>query len=216
VYVKTNAADILDRELSSVKKGVVIIGSVHDPYQPAEKTYTITHQILQVIKNHGFPCHILTKSPLVLRDIELLASLKSYVTVSLVTLQQPLARLFERHAPSPKDRLRTIERLSKEKIRTGAAIIPIIPYVNDSELGEIVKAVHQAKGSYVLHQYLELKGDQKQCFTNLLSQDYPSLISKYQVLYKDDIRPLQSYRSSVDNIMKKTCSSMKISEKIKL
>ncbi|MCK5458581.1 MAG: hypothetical protein KAI20_01710, partial [Thermoplasmatales archaeon] len=68
IYVKNNSVEILENELQTVEKGVIIIGSVHDPYQRAEQTYEITKKILKTIKKYQFPCHILTKSTLILRD----------------------------------------------------------------------------------------------------------------------------------------------------
>ena len=84
IYVKTNIIEILEKELETIKNGRIIIGSVNDPYQIIEKKYQLTNTILETLKEYNFPCHILTKSPLILRDLDLLSQLESMITISMI------------------------------------------------------------------------------------------------------------------------------------
>ena len=216
VYVKTNAPAVLHQEIASAKKGMIIIGSVHDPYQPAENTYKLTRQLLQVIKQHEFPCHILTKSPLVLRDVDLLKTLHCLVTVSIISLDPLVSQIFEHNAPSPNERLHIVRTLYYKGISTGVAWVPILPYITDMNGEYLVRAAHDANARYFLDEHLELKGDQKQIFEDILTRYYPRLTLKYQKLYQDDIKPTKSYRDMIDKKLKRYRTTYNISKKIVL
>ncbi len=179
IYVKANVVDILKKELEHNKKGRIIIGSVHDPYQKTEKKYKLTRTILETLRQFNFPCHILTKSPLVLRDIDLLSQLECMITVSISSLDDKVVRIFEPEVPSPNDRLQTVQTLRNQGITAGVALIPILPYIVESEVESIVKAARSIDAQYLLHKHLELKGDQERLFRNLIKAHYPHLLSKY-------------------------------------
>ena len=87
IYIKSNAVELLKSEITQIEKGIIIVGSVHDPYQKAEEYYKITRRLLKIIQNNNFSCHILTKSNLVLRDIDILSKI-SKCKVHIVTFQQ--------------------------------------------------------------------------------------------------------------------------------
>ena len=87
IYIKTNASEILNEELKNNKNGRIIVGSVHDPYQNIEKELKITRELLEIIKENGFSCHILTKSDLILRDLDIISNIKDcLVTISIISL----------------------------------------------------------------------------------------------------------------------------------
>lgn len=215
IYVKTNASSILEKELKKEKKGTIILGSVHDPYQKAEEKYKITNDLLKIIHKHGFPCHILTKSDLVLRDLDILSKLKSVkVTISLVSLKDKVVDICEKNIPSPNVRLKTIEKLTKKGITAGLAVIPVLPFIAENELEEIVKSAKYHNARYLLHKHLELKGDQKIFFNNLLKKSYPRLVKKYEKLYKDSYLPDEKYILDTNKIIEKMCNSYKLKNKI--
>jgi len=214
IFVKMNAPDLLSDELAQAKNGRIIIGSVHDPYQPAENTYGITRQLLQIIKQYDFPCHILTKSPLILRDVDLLSSINSYVTISMPSLQPKVLHMLEPDAPSPEKRLQTVQSLVKQGIYTGIAMIPVFPLITDQEIEPMISIAHEYNARYFLHKHLELKGDQRQKFEGLLTQHYPTLITRYRDLYQDDIKPIKSYRDSLEKIITTHCKTYKMANKI--
>ena len=214
IYVKTNANTILKKELEQLEKGVIIIGSVHDPYQKVEEKYEITKNLLKTIKNFHFPCHILTKSNLALRDIDLLSDMQCFVTISIISIDKYISHVFEENVPSPKERLKVLETLRKHGIKAGLALIPILPYIVESELKDIVKAANNSNAQYLLHKHLELKGDQKRVFKDIIRNHYPHLLKKYNKLYKDNIRPDRKYIAELDNEMYKLCKKYNIPKRI--
>ncbi len=201
IYIKKNIIDVLKEELASIKTGRIIIGSVHDPYQNAEKEYEVTKRVLETIKDHNFSCHILTKSPLVLRDLALITQLNCLVTISLLSLNDQVVRIFEPMVPSPSERMRTLQALRKQNIKAGVAFIPLLPYITDSELESMFQAAQSIDAQYLLHKHLELKGDQKQHFRNLIQMHYPHLLTRYDILYTHDIKPNATYIKKFNDVL---------------
>ena len=215
IYIKTNAAQLLKKELETTEKGTIIVGSVVDPYQKAEESYNITRNLLEIIEQYDFPCHILTKSNLVLRDIDLLSKMSDCkVTISITTLNQSVSDLFERDVPSPMERLKTIEKLSEIGINAGLAVIPILPFIAEEELENIVKSAKKHKAHYILHKHLELKGDQKGIFMKILEESYPNLVKKYEELYKVSYKPDDAYVSKINDALEKLCITYKLKNRI--
>lgn len=216
IYIKKNIIDILKKELTSIKSGWIIIGSVHDPYQHAEKEYEITKQVLETIQNHNFSCHIITKSPLVLRDLDLITHLDCMVTISIVSLNEQVVRIFEPAVPSPSERMRTLQTLRKHHIKAGIAFIPLLPYISDSELDSMFQAALSVDAYYLLFKFLELKGDQKQHFRNLLKIHYPALLQKYDTLYEHSIKPDETYITELNDTLSRYYKKYNIPAKIPL
>jgi DNA repair photolyase len=214
IYVKTNVVDVLKKELKQIKDGKIIIGSVHDPYQNTEKEFKLTKTILETLKEFNFSCHILTKSPLILRDIDLLSQLECMVTISISSLNDQVVRIFEPEVPSPNDRLRTVEHLRSQGITAGVALIPMLPYIVESEIESIVKAARSVDAQYLLHKHLELKGDQERLFRNLIEAHYPNLLPKYDSLYDNDFNPRKEYIQELNAILSEYCKKFKIPDKI--
>lgn len=217
IYIKINAAQLLAEELEKNKKGTIIVGYTVDPYQKAEKKHQITRNLLKIIRQNGFNCHILTKSKLVLRDIDVLSKIRNcIVTITLITLNEKTSEVFEKNTPSPIDRLQTLEKLSDNNIKTGVAVIPVLPFITEKELGNIVKLSKEYKAQYVLHKHLELKGDQKKIFIKTIEKSYPHLAKKYEKLYVDSYKPDNNYVTKINNIMNKWCTRYNIENKIKM
>ena len=215
LYIKTNAAEVLDKELKQRKKGRIIVGSVHDPYQNLEKEYKITRELLEVIKQHGFSCHILTKSPLILRDKDILSRMDSpLVTVSISSLNEEISRIFEKNVPLPEERLQTIQTLSEDGIKAGLAVIPILPFIVENEFESIIKSARNCNAQYVLHKHLELKGDQKTRYINIIQEYFPELIKKYDELYKDSYMPNTNYILDINKNIEQLCKKYKIKKRI--
>jgi DNA repair photolyase len=214
IYVKDNVVDVLKKELKQIKDGKIIIGSVHDPYQNTEKEFKLTKTILETLKEFNFSCHILTKSPLILRDIDLLSQLECMVTISISSLNDQVVRIFEPEVPSPNDRLRTVEHLRSQGIKAGVALIPMLPYIVESEIESIVKAARSVDAQYLLHKHLELKGDQERLFRNLIEAHYPNLLPKYDSLYDNDFNPRKEYVQELNAILSEYCKKFKIPDKI--
>lgn len=126
--VKTNAPDLLAREIKRKKKGNVWMSGVCDPYQPAEEKYELTKQCLEILSTYNWPVTIQTKSPLVLRDIDLMKrGNNKKVGLSITTGDKKMREIFEPNTPSVKDRVETLKRLHSQGIETFVMIAPLLP-----------------------------------------------------------------------------------------
>lgn len=156
---KPNAAKLLKQELAAknYQCSPISLGANTDPYQPIERDYQITRQILQVLNDSRHPCHIVTKSAMIERDIDILQQMASHnlvrVHISVTTLDPALSRILEPRASSPKRRLQTIQTLRAAGIEVTVLIAPVIPVLTDAELENIVKAVLEA-GALDVHYIL--------------------------------------------------------------
>jgi len=215
IYIKSNAVEIFNKEKKQIENGIIIVGSVHDPYQKAEEKFKITRNLLKLIYKNNFSCHILTKSNLVLRDIEILSKIKKcFVTISLTSINKTITNIFEKDVPSPKIRFETIKNLSKSGITTGIAIIPILPYINEKEIEDIIKLAKDNCANYILYKYLELKGDQRKSYLNILNKQYPELLDKYKKLYQDSYLPDDDYVLKIKKKVNKLSKNYGLKNKI--
>jgi DNA repair photolyase len=143
--VKTNAPELLQREIAKSSPGRVWVSGVCDPYQPLEKRYQLTRKCLEILLQHGWPVTIQTKSPLVLHDVDILKDRdKLEVGLSVTTADDGMRRLFEPYAPPIAERIRALEQLHQAGVRTFAMIAPLLP--GAQELAAILKG----KVDYVL------------------------------------------------------------------
>src|SRR5204862_8155546 len=157
IYVKQHAADLLRQELRRVKAGEEIaIGTATDPYQPAERRFEVTRAILEEFARHeGLELGIVTKSNLVLRDIDLLQEIGRKndisVHVTITTLNVDLARILEPRAPRPDLRLEAVRRLNQAGINAGVSCSPVIPEITDSprDLDAVARATAEAGGKHI-------------------------------------------------------------------
>ena len=128
VDVKINAPDLLKREITKKKPGKVWISGVCDPYQPLEAKYGLTRQCLEILAQNNWPVVVQTRSPLVLRDIDILKAGRDFeVGLSVTTADDSIRKLFEPDAPPIKDRIMALDELHKAGIRTYVMIAPILP-----------------------------------------------------------------------------------------
>ncbi|KYK20824.1 hypothetical protein AYK21_05530 [Thermoplasmatales archaeon SG8-52-2] len=215
IYIKTNALEIFNKEIKQIKKGKIIVGSVHDPYQIAEKNFKITRNLLKLIHKNNFTCHILTKSNLVLRDLDILSKInKCFVTISLTSLNKKITNIFEKKVPFSEIRLDTIKKLSKSGITAGLAIIPILPYITDKEIEDILKLAKENNTSYILYKHLELKGDQRTLYFNILKKHFPGLLDKYKKLYHNSFHPDNDYIFRIKKEINILCKNYGLKNKI--
>jgi len=204
VFVKVNAPEILRAELTrpSWKRELVAVGTATDPYQPAEARYRITRRILEVLAQSRTPASVVTRSPLVLRDVDVLQELarKAGVTVclSVATLDPELARQLEPTVALPRHRLRAVEELSKAGIRTGVLLAPVLPGLTDQphNLEAVVRAAAHHGAHFVAHNVLHLGEVTRQAFWSFLQTHYPDLVPLYTELYPGRYAP-SSYRRVV-------------------
>ena len=205
VDVKINIAEVLTQELQKVPRGRVILGSVHDPYQPVEERTGLSRSILSALRDHGFSCHILTKSPLVLRDLPLIVSFDCAVTVSLLSVNETVAQVFEPSVVSPQERLVMVRLLRDVGVTAGVALLPVLPLIVEPDLEATVDAAANAHASYLLFKHLELQGEQRGRFMEILRDRYPGFVSHYQQLYKNAISPDHEYLDSMTTRIETLC-----------
>jgi len=142
VDVKANAPDVLMRQLRRSERGGIIMSSVTDPYQPVESRYMITRRCLEVMTSYQFPLDILTKSPLVLRDMEIIRRLEDVeVGLTITTDDDMMRRLFEPHAPPIGSRINALRELHRAGIRTYAFIGPVLPMNPDKLAKQLIPGV---------------------------------------------------------------------------
>jgi DNA repair photolyase len=192
IRVKTNVAEVLRWELSrpSWKRETVSIGAATDPYQPAEGRYRLTRGCLQAFADFASPAGIITRGPLVVRDVDVLTSLahraELSITFSIPTLDDDVWRRTEPGTAHPRQRLRAIERLSAAGIRVGVGMAPILPGLSDrpEQLEAVVAAARDAGASHVWCGVLHLRDGTRQHFLDVLSRHWPELLPRYLADYR--------------------------------
>ncbi|HDO19466.1 MAG TPA: radical SAM protein, partial [Thermoplasmatales archaeon] len=202
VFIKYNAPEILPQELNGLERGTVIVGSTSDPYQMIEAEQCLTKRILDILTENGFPFHILTKSAMVLRDISLITKGNSTVTVSFSTLDEELRRIVEPHASSINDRIETLKVLSEKGVTAGVALMPVIPILSEMHLEDCIEKFSKAGARYLIYETLELKGDVRRRFLDVIRMHYPDIATRIEKLYKNSYKP-KGY--DIDKKIKKYC-----------
>jgi DNA repair photolyase len=197
IIAKTNAADVLRDELlaRNYKPSLILVGSATDPYQPAERSLSITRSVLQVLAQCRHATGVITKNSLIERDIDVLAPMAAqslaatYVTIT--TLDHALARILEPRAASPTRRLRTIETLAKAGVPVGVSVAPVIPFITEPELEKIMDAAANAGASSAFYTVLRLPWEVKGLFTDWLGTHFPD--RKARVLHRlEEMRGLSA------------------------
>ncbi len=190
LFAKPNAAKLLEKELANPNYEVrtMAIGTNTDPYQPIERRYRIMREILEVLDRTNHPVGIVTKSALVVRDIDILSSMAKRglvkVALSVTTLDRRLARAMEPRAATPERRLETLRLLSAAGIPTTVMVAPVIPALNESEIERILETAYSAgvrEAGYVL---LRLPLEVKDVFKEFLEREYPDRAKHVMTIIK--------------------------------
>ncbi|MGO9287366.1 MAG: radical SAM protein, partial [Polyangia bacterium] len=187
IRVITNAAELLDQELRDTPKDIIVTGD----YQPLDARFRLSRALLQTCLNHGFPTAVVSKSPGVVRDLDLVCEIgrKSWACLafSIGYLQSDgYWRIFEPYAPSIESRFRAMRRASDAGIYVGTALIPVLPFITDSDdqLAVIIKRTRDSGGQFVLAGGLVLGADVRTEFYRSLERMGGSpLVNRYQRLY---------------------------------
>jgi len=190
LFIKPNAAALLREELTATnyQPATIALGANTDPYQPIERDYRITRQVIEVLQEFNHPFGIVTKSASVLRDLDILTEMAKRglvkVAVSLTTLDAKLARSMEPRASTPTKRLSALEILSKAGIPTVVMMGPIIPGLNDAEIENILKAARNVGVKEAGYTMLRLPHEVKDIFKDWLEKEYPDRAAKVMSLVK--------------------------------
>lgn len=186
IRVKTNALELLGDALPRKRiLGTIGFGSMNDPYMPVERQYRLVRGALEIISQHGFPVHILTKSDLVLRDLDLLQAIaRVYAAVSftITTTDDSLAARLEPGAPRPSARLQAMRALAEAGILTGVTMMPLLPFLEDDpdNLIRIVREAQAHGASYIIPAFgVTLRSGSRDYFYQKLDDLYPGVKERY-------------------------------------
>lgn len=198
VAVKVNAIESLRRELNPRRKRtpfkrsyIMLGGGVGDSYQPIEEKYQLSRKALQLINGYNFPVHILTKSTLVKRDLDVLKEInkqnRAIVSFSFSSVDNEISAIFEPGVPPPSERLDTLAFFKKEGIACGMFLLPVIPFITDAPrfIKDSIKRASELNLDFIIFGGMTLKaGRQKDYFLKVLRKNYPDLLVEYENIYK--------------------------------
>jgi DNA repair photolyase len=191
IYVKVNAVELLRRELADkrYKPKPIAMGTNTDPYQPAERTHKLTRGILEVLLETRHPVTIVTKSALIVRDIDILSEMAklglAHVALSVTSMDHILSRKMEPRASTPEKRLEAIRLLAAAGVPTGIMAAPMIPAINDMEMERILDA-GAAQGAQTAGMVLlRLPGEVREIFREWLLRHYPDRLKHVMGLVRD-------------------------------
>lgn len=187
VRAKENALVLIERELKSKrKKGVIGTGAMSDPYNPLEKEHRLTRGALELINRHGFGVAIATKSDLILRDIDILQEISKHspvlVKITITTADDELCGKIEPHVTPSSQRFEAIRRLSEAGINTCILLMPVLPFIEDTEenIRKIIELAHKNGASFIYPAFgVTLRQNQRDWFFAKLDALFPSVKEKY-------------------------------------
>lgn len=221
IFVKKNAPEVLsralrfgsDKHLRLLKGEAIVIGTATDPYQPAERRFRVTRGILEVLAEHpGLSVVIITKSPLVTRDIDVLSRINRIselsVHISLITLDRDLARRIEPRSPTPDSRVRALARLRAAGIDAGINCMPVLPGITDNprDLEALVKKVSEAGATYVGACALRLQSSARKRYLPFIEQEFPHLAERYRNTYAGSYQAGEKYREGLSRFFNSLCA----------
>ncbi|WP_365907310.1 radical SAM protein [uncultured Methanobrevibacter sp.] len=221
-YVKSNASDLVYKKLKKLAKNqeraFLNLGSASDSYMEIEKELELTRDILKIFLRFKYPVHIITKSDLILRDIDILRKIneiailpediknlksKVCITFSFSTIDDELASLIEPNAPLPSQRLNAMNKLASEGFHVGVALMPILPYLNDDieNLDNAVKLFKKNNASYLILGALSLFGNNdnssKIKYFNFIENNFPEILVNVKKLFYNREYPSQKYQNDI-------------------
>jgi len=229
--IKVNACELFEKQLSRRAKngehGLIALSSSTDPYQPIEEKFKLTRKLLEIILAYKFPVEIATKSKLVLRDMDLLKQIDKnailpddlkpklkhgvIISTSISTLDESQAKILEPGAPTPKERLETMQKCKEEGFFTGVNFIPVLPFISDSEeqLDGMLKTAKDYGADFVFVGGLTLFGknptDCKTLYYKFLEKYEPELVPKYKSLFRIFFFPSKDYQKGLEERTNRLC-----------
>ena len=191
IRVKTNVADVLRRELTRAtwEHEMVAIGAATDPYQPAEGKYKLTRACLEAFRDAASPFSIITRGPMIVRDLDVLVDAAQRtsvsVTFSIPTVDEEVWRRTEPSTAHPRQRLKAVKTLVDAGVKAGVGMAPILPGISDrpEQLREVVRAAREAGATGVWANLLFLRPGTREHFLAHLAEDWPEQLPYYEEIY---------------------------------
>jgi DNA repair photolyase len=230
VAVKVNAVDVLGRELDPKRRRkplkpsyLLLGGGVGDCYQPPEERYCLARRALMLFHERGWPVHVLTKSTLVQRDMDLITAInrdrRAIVSFSFSTVDDKVAARFEPGVPPPSARLVALSRFRDAGVATGMYLMPVIPFVTDTPpmLEAAVRAARAIGVDFVVFGGMTLKdGRQREHFLRVLRRHYPERLHEYDIVYRGERwgNPVDEYYHSLNQLFSLLARRYRITPRI--
>jgi len=237
---KINAPEVLVKQLKNRARkreyGFIAFGSATDPYLPVEEDLRLTRELLIIILRFRFPLHLLTRSPLILQDLDILKKIGEKAVIpdqfqdktdtgvvlsfSFSTTDEHLARIFEPGAPSPQERLETMKQCKEEGFTVGAIFMPLLPFLSDREehLDEMIRKVKESGADFVMASGLTLFGegpqDCKTRYYEVLEEHFPELVPKTRAIFGNSFAPSRKYQNELHQRFVRLCQKYQIRNRV--
>ena len=205
VEVRVNIADVLRKELRRHRDGSLAIGTATDPYQPIEGKYQLTRRCLEALVDYPMPTSIVTKGPLVVRDIDVLKELdeKTDVTVffSVPCVNEEIVRKTDPGTAPPRQRLRALRMLREAGLDAAVLCMPVLPGISDSEesLDAAARAASEAGATAFRHRSLKIDAEIQEYYQDFLAAEFPALVGRNAALYRGGAHPTKEYDRQLDD-----------------
>jgi DNA repair photolyase len=209
VDVRVNIAEVLRKELRRGREGSLAIGTATDPYQPIEGKYRLTRRCLEALVDHPMPTGIVTKGPLVVRDIDILKKLdeKTELTVyfSVPCVDEEIVRKTDPGTAPPRQRLRALRMLREAGIDAAVLCMPVLPGISDSEesLDAAARAASDAGATAFRHRPLKIDVEIQDYYYDFLATEFPLAVPRYNALYQGGVHPAKDYERELEDRVKR-------------
>ena len=204
IEIRTNFVERLRNELRRRPHGSVAIGTATDPYQPIEGKYRLTRGCLEALVDFPMPTGIVTKGPLVVRDIDVLQRLDAktdlIVYFSVPSVDEDIARKTDPGTAPPRQRLRALRMLREAGIDAAVLCMPVLPGITDSEesLDRAAKAASEAGATAFRHRPLKIDVEIRDYYMRFLGAEFPMLVPRYEALYGHSVHPGKDYERELE------------------
>ena len=209
VEVRVNIAEVLRKELRRRREGSLAIGTATDPYQPIEGKYQLTRRCLEALLDYPMPTGIVTKGPLVVRDIDVLKKLdeKTELTVyfSVPCVDAEIVRKTDPGTAPPRQRLRALRMLREAGIDAAVLCMPVLPGISDSEesLDAAARAASDAGATAFRHRPLKIDVEIEDYYYDFLATEFPLAVPRYNALYQGGVHPAKEYERELEDRVKR-------------
>ena len=219
VEVRVNIPDILRRELHRRREGSLAIGTATDPYQPIEGKYQLTRRCLEALVDYPMPTSIVTKGPLVVRDIDVLKKLdeKTDLTVyfSVPCVDEAIVKKTDPGTAPPRQRLRALRMLREAGLDAAVLCMPVLPGISDSEesLDAAARAASEAGATAFRHRPLKIDVEIQEYYYDFLATEFPVAVPIYAALYQGGVHPKKDYERELEERVRRVRSRYEFHER---